>query len=229
MTVYLLACAAGASAQSSEERAFLNINAGAQPQQRTLTTSSGFPLYDETATVTSTVPIQNGPVFEASGGYRVWRRLSIGGGFSSFSRSSTGALVASIPDLVFVGRPKTVTAEVADLAHTETGVHVRALWFVPLHEKVELALSAGPSIIWVGQDLAAVSVAPGTQSVTVTKQREHATGLGVNAGADLSYLFAPRFGVGLFVQYAGASVDLPTAAPLTVGGFQTGLGLRLRF
>jgi hypothetical protein len=230
ITACLLACAVTAAAQAPAGSAFLNIDVGAQPQQRTLTTSDTFTLYDEAATVTTSQPIHNGPMFQVSGGYRVWHNVSIGVGVSSFARSSSGSLVASIPDPVFVGRPRTVAVDTSDLNHTELGVHVKAVWFLPVSEKFDIALSAGPSFIRVGQDIAAVGPVPtGTQTVTVTKRTQHGTALGVNAGFDMRYMFAPRYGVGLFAQYAGGSVDLPTAASLKVGGFQTGLGLRLRF
>jgi hypothetical protein len=42
------------------------------------------------------------------------------------------------------------------------------------------------------------------------------------------YLFTSQVGVGLFVRYVGAQVDLPIATGVNVGGFQGGVGLRLR-
>jgi hypothetical protein len=38
-----------------------------------------------------------------------------------------------------------------------------------------------------------------------------------------------RYGVGAFIRYAGATVDLPSVSDLKVGGFQIGGGLRVRF
>jgi hypothetical protein len=48
-------------------------------------------------------------------------------------------------------------------------------------------------------------------------------------GLDVNYLFTPRLGTGVFVRYLGAQVDLPAASDLKVGGFQGGVGLRVRF
>ena len=45
---------------SPESAGFINFNVGAQPQRRTINTSESFTLYDESATVTSNQPIQNG-------------------------------------------------------------------------------------------------------------------------------------------------------------------------
>jgi hypothetical protein len=63
----------------------------------------------------------------------------------------------------------------------------------------------------------------------VTVETQTATAVGVNAGVDLNYFFMPRFGGGVFVRYVGAQADLPAASGVGVGGFQGGLGLRVRF
>jgi hypothetical protein len=233
MTPALVAGTGRAAAQAQPNpgsAAFLNINVGAQPQQRTIATSESFPLYDETATVTSSQPVNNGPVFDIAGGYRVRRQLFVGVGFSTFQRSSASDLVASIPDLIFVDRPRIATASTPDLTHSERGIHVQVLWMIPVNDRIDVVLSAGPSFIRVSQELTAtVTVAPRTQSITVVQATESATAIGVNAGFDGTYLFTPHVGAGLFVRYAGGKVDLPSVPDLSVGGFQTGLGLRVRF
>ena len=52
---------------------------------------------------------------------------------------------------------------------------------------------------------------------------------GFNVGASINYMVTPRYGVGVFARYAGATASLPTAGDLDVGGFQFGAGLHLRF
>ena len=42
-------------------------------------------------------------------------------------------------------------------------------------------------------------------------------------------VYAVTLGTGVFVRYLRAQVDLPAAADLKVGGFQGGVGLRVRF
>ena len=54
----------------------------------------------------------------------------------------------------------------------------------------------------------------------------------MNAGVDFAYMLTEQFGGGLFVRWAGGSVDIPAAGgtqSLGVGGFQTGVGIRVRF
>jgi hypothetical protein len=46
---------------------------------------------------------------------------------------------------------------------------------------------------------------------------------------DGNYLITPTFGLGVYLRYAGASVDLPSQSGVKVGGFQAGGGLRIRF
>lgn len=225
--------AAGRSAQGQPAPgtgAFLDLNAGAQPQQREITTAESLIVYDETATVTSTQPIDNGPMFDVTGGYHVRDQFAVAVGFSFFSATSTSTLVASIPDPIFTDRPRMVGAVTEDLGHSELGIHLQAVWFFPVTERIDVALSAGPSIFRVSQELTStVTVPPRTQNISIAPESQDGTTLGFNAGFDGSFMFTPAVGVGLFVRYAGASVDLPAVEDLDVGGFQTGLGLRLRF
>jgi hypothetical protein len=50
----------------------------------------------------------------------------------------------------------------------------------------------------------------------------------VHGGLDVNYFFTSRLGAGLFVRYLRAQVDLPAASGVKAGGFQGGLGLRVR-
>jgi len=219
---------APARAQSGE-RAFLNFGVGAQPERHSVTASTSFPLYDETATVSAEQHISNGPLFEIGCGAHVTRSLAIGAAFSTFGRPGGGTLTASVPDPIFYNRPANLSRDASDLEHKERSIHVQALYFVPVNEKFDISLSAGPSFIHVSQDLITASVDSGTGAVTPTPVTETGNAVGFNAGGQINYLFTSRYGVGLFVGYAGGSVDLPHATGFKVGGFRTGLALQARF
>ena len=73
-----------------------------------------------------------------------------------------------------------------------------------------------------------VAVDSAAQAST-TVANETGTAKGVHVGGDLARAFSDRFGVGVFVRYVAASVDLPSAAGVKVGGVQAGGGLRIRF
>ncbi len=234
MTVFLPGFAGYARAQGQtapETRMFLSVDFGAQPQQRTFETSSSFPLYDETATVTSTQPVHNGPVFGVTAGYRVKPQFGIAVGLAMFTaRAAESTVVASIPDLAIYGRPKIVTQTTTDLKHTEQVLHLQAVWFRPVGERLEVVLSAGPSAFYVKQDLTpSVTVQVGTQNVTVVKDNQAHGALGFNGGFEGNYFFNTRLGAGLFVRYVSGTVTLPAVADLKLGGVQAGLGIRARF
>ena len=77
--------------------------------------------------------------------------------------------------------------------------------------------------------MSSISVPPGTQTTNPVKTTEEDTGVGVNIGIDGTYLFTRNFGAGVFMRYAGAKVDRTTVDGLSVGGFQVGGGVRVRF
>ena len=90
-------------------------------------------------------------------------------------------------------------------------------------------MSAGPSFFNLTQDVLSATVPAGTQTVNVATNSEKGNGVGANFGVNLNYLYKPNYGGGVFVRYAGATVDIPSASGLKVGGLQIGVGARLRF
>jgi hypothetical protein len=215
---------------------FVNINVGAQPQDRTITSNFSFPLYDETATIDATYQIPSGAFFEIGGGYHigsgysVLRRVTIGASVSFFSHNGSGGLAGLIPDPLFFDRPATVNVDLGELEHKETGVHVFASYWMPVSEKMDVTVSIGPSFIHVTQGVVtSITVPEPTQNIVYTLDNESGTAVGINVGVDGNYMLTRNYGVGVFLRYAGGSVDLPHAPDLKVGGFQVGGGARIRF
>ena len=220
------------------DRGFVNVSYGGQAQSRDFATSRTFPLYRETATLKAGYETGKGGLFDISGGARVWRNLAVGIGFSRFHDTDDMTVEATLPHPLFFDRPRSVTAPVAGVGHSQSAVHIFGLWMLPVSGKMEVAFFGGPTIFNVRQDLVTdVQLAPesppftgGITSVAQTEAKK--TGVGVNVGADWSYMVTPRFGGGIFLRYAGASVDLEApglSIDLKVGGFQGGAGLRVRF
>jgi hypothetical protein len=168
-------------------------------------------------------------VFEIAGGARLYRSFAVAVAFSSFSRSGASVVTASIPDPVFFGQPTTVAAQAAGLNHAERAVHIEAVYFVPVTRRFDVALSAGPSFFHLSQEISSVSVPGATQSIVATSETQSGTSIGANVGADGTFMFTRQLGIGLFVRYAAATVDLPAASGVKVGGFRTGLGFHVRF
>ncbi len=239
VTVLALASASPASAQqttpastsqSTGGRVFVNVNGGAQTQSSTRNNDSSFPIYGQTATVTTTASVDGGPIFDLSVGYRFIPRVGVAIGYSSFSSTGTAQGAASIPSPIFFNRPAAVTITAVDATRTDRNISLVLVGFVPITNEVELSLFVGPSSTRVKQELISnVTVPAGTQNVVSTIQSESATAKGVNIGADLAYHFLKHLGAGVFIRYNGASVDLTTLKDVKAGGLQMGIGARLRF
>jgi hypothetical protein len=211
-------------------KVFISVNGGGQTQSRTADNTFSIPIYGQTATVATTTSIPSGAIFDVSGGYKVMPNIGVAVGFSTFSVTGTTAGAASVPSPIFFNRPLAVTIPESPAERKDRSVYVLVVGFVPITDKVELALSIGPSFIHVEQSLiASVSIPAGTQNVNPTQQTQSGTAKGINVGADLTYMFINHVGAGAFIRYNGGSIDLESAPDLKAGGFQVGVGARLRF
>ena len=223
-----------------EDTGYVSINYGYQVGDRSFQESLTATVYEEEATYLVDHASSGGGHFDIGGGLRVWGNLAAGVAVTSFSTSAGAAITGLIPHPLFFGRPRTGTSARVDLEHKELGIHVQAAWVMPVDEKISVTVAAGPSFFNITQSLirgvAMVNeigapfdtVALGTASTTSVSE----TGVGVNAGVDITYLVTERLGGGLFVRWAGGSVDLPASGgsqSIDVGGLQVGVGLRARF
>jgi len=211
---------------------FVSVNVGAQTQSSSSSHEFGFPLYRETATVTSSTTVGGGPIFDVSAGYKFWSSFGVAVGYSSFSETGTAEGTASIPNPLFFNRPATVTLNPVEAERSDRNVYVVLVGFWPVAEKMDLSVFLGPSFTHVKQRFIGdgdVTVQPGTQNVASTTQTQSGTSKGVNIGADLAYQFRPQVGAGFFLRYNGGSADLDGLENVDVGGLQFGVGARLRF
>ena len=93
----LLAGATTTAAQTPfKGKLFVGVNAGAQTQSRTVDNNGNLSVFSQNATWTTSESVPNGPLFDVSVGYKVWRNLGLALGYSRFSR--TGTLVGSAID-----------------------------------------------------------------------------------------------------------------------------------
>lgn len=243
VTVLALTCAAAATAQQKTasapspggplplgDKVFVSVNVGAQTRTATLTKDFSFPLYRETATVSTNTTVSRGAFFDVSGGYRFMPQFGVAVGFSNFSSTGDTQGTASIPNPTFFNRPAAVVIVPRDAPRKERSTYVVLVGFLPVAEKVDLAVFVGPSFTRVTQDVIYdASVVPGTQSVVSPVRTETGTAKGINIGGDISYQFMKMVGAGFFLRYNGGSVDLTTIPDVKAGGLQVGVGARLRF
>ena len=225
-TGLFIARTSAAAAQTVDPNVYLDLNIGGQTQSVTLATSTTFSLFGETGGTSTNVTVGKGLVFDAGGGYFVRKNLAVGAMVTMFTRSPVGTVSIAIPDPIAFGSLTTASAS-PQLTHTEVGTHLKVAYFLRLHDKLDVAVSAGPSFVHLSKDIPVATVTNGTAQITVATQTGSA--IGGHAGADLNYRFTQRLGGGIFARYILAQVDLPAAAGIAVGGFQGGLGLRLAF
>jgi len=221
-----------ASAQMAwTDKGFVNISGGVQAGSHTLDTSRTFTLYDEQGTVTSSQKVKGGGLFDATAGYKVWKNLAIGVGYSWTAGKADAAVVSKVPDPVFYDKPRTVNSTASGLKHSEGVVNVSAVWMVPVTDKIDVGVSAGPSFFSVKQDIpgSVTATEPGP-TVAVAVDSASKSTVGFNFGVDVAYMMTKRFGFGALARYTWGSADFEGATQkLTVGGFQIGGGLRVRF
>jgi hypothetical protein len=228
-----LMLASSASAQMKwTDRGFASVNFGAQAPSHTIETVTTFDIYGETATQSASQDVGGGAFFDIGGGYKVWKNLAAGIGFTFVGSSTDLQVQASIPDPTFFDRPRPVTATIPDAKHRQTAINLTGTWMMPVTDKIDVGFQFGPTIFLVSQEV------PGTLQVsepgpTVTSAalvKDDHTTVGVHFGIDATYLITPKFGAGLLVRYSVGSVDIVGAQDgLTLGGFQIGFGGRARF
>lgn len=244
-----LPLAAHAQAPASDSRFSFNVSMGGQSKEQTFTDTSAFDIYGEKGAVAAAHSVGGGTLFDVGLAARVWKSLAVGVAYSTLTNKNPSTISVRVPSPIVFGQPRTATETTENLEHTENVIHLQFIWRIPLTNRFDVAVMAGPSFFTVRQTLATVrapqdlrDVPPYTTvtitSVSLTDVKE--SPVGVNVGIDGTYSITNIKGVGIgvggFVRYSGASLDLPTTAGMTrddndlkAGGPQGGLGLRLRF
>ena len=220
------------------QNAYLNLNVAMQDGNRALIGSMTMPLYDETAAFDVLHASSGGLTFDGSIGVRLWQNFALGLGVTRFRAPSSVDVRGSVPHPLFFGRPRLVELQPAGFDHGQVGVHLQLVWLLQLSDRIDVALSAGPSLFLVTQDrVSEVALgeagAPYTDVLaTPVKETARTEAFGGNVGLDLTYRLARHLGAGFFVRWTEARAKLPEFGPDTTveaGGLQSGLGLRLRF
>lgn len=207
---------------------------GASDVQSTVTFSSNV----ETGSFTSTFRVKPQPALDVGARVRVWKRLSIGVAYTSFSSSGDATVAAQIPHPFFFRTPRAIEGT-ASSERKETAVHVRAVFTSPPGRKLQFTGFVGPAFFSVEQtlvDKVNYSEAYPFDTATFTSattRRVSASKTGVGVGADVAYYFMKHLGVGLTASYAKVTFSLKAVDDSTVsisaGGAIVGIGARIRF
>ena len=225
------ATVAFAQAPPPTKNIFVDVNFGGQPQSRTFSTEAFPVVYNEVAIIRSNQGVDGSAFMDIQGGYRVWRDLAVGLGWTTtFTTKGTAEVTGAIPHPLFYDTYVETTQTVNDLEHRERSVHILFMWTSPITDKMDASVSAGPSYIKVTQDVVTgASVPNGTQTFTPITEEQSDGVWGFNFGGDVTYLITPNIGVGGMLRYIKATADLPSVPNLDIAGFQVGGGVRIRF
>ena len=240
-----VAISSPALAQNWPERVHISVNGAFQTTTNDFSDRFEFERNIETGSTEVDYPVQGGFVFDAGGGYRLWKNLAAGVAVSYFTRSDSASTTSSFPHPFFFNQPRAVEGDATGVTRTETAVHVQAMYLVNPGGpggpggRLRVVLSGGPSFFTVEQDLVTeVTITETFPYDTATfasaqTSREKGSAPAFNVGADVMWMFNRRFGVGGLVRFARTSVDLDAPGGRTVsvdaGGVYAGGGIRLLF
>jgi hypothetical protein len=213
-----------------DNKVFVSVNAGGQAQAHEFDATVTTPVYGQTATASTTGAIDGGPIFDLNAEYRFMKNIGVGAGFSTFGKTGDLSGIASVPHPTFFNRHAEVTIPTQGAKRSERSVYLTFVGSYEVSEEIDFTAYIGPSFLHVEQDVVnGLAVPAGTQEADITTERQSGDAVGVIAGIDVSYYLTNRFGIGGFMRYNGGSVDLPAVENLDAGGFQLGIGLRIRY
>ena len=229
----LCAVAAPASAQMTwTDKGFFNLDGGIQSGSGDFAVTTPFELYNETGSVASAQSIGGGGFFNLAGGYKVWRNLAIGVGVTFASSSTDASITATVPDPLIFDAHRTVETSASSVQHKELQIHITGTWMIPVTDKMDVGLNFGPTFFSAKQEVPnSVTVTePGPTVTTVGVEEIDESSVGVHFGVDVNYMINKRFGAGGMARYVWGSANVENAGDkLTLGGFQIGGGIRVRF
>lgn len=235
-----LASASGAWAQSPDEpaRGFVSLGGGYQFGSHKSAETGSFSLYDEAGSFNGTRKVGTSPFFDIGAGMHISGKISGGIAFSYFKKGSDVSYTALVPHPLFIGEFRTVALNAKDMGHSETGIHLQAIYQLLSSSKYDASVFAGPSIMMVKEDTVNGVTATETGSpytavnLNATFGSVSKTAIGANAGLGINYHLTGAIDAGFFVRYTVASAKLAsgdTTRKVTLGGPQVGLALRYRF
>jgi hypothetical protein len=234
-TAVQLAVAGAASAQSGS----LAIDGAYQATSHDFTDATTFRANAENGTLTAGYRVDAAPGFRVSGAVDVRGPLAVGVSVTRFSETTPVAFTGSIPHPFFFSQARTVTADVGGISRQEVAVHLQARGRLPLGRRAEVTGFGGPSIFHLSQDVLTdftyTDVYPYDRASfgNAVTTSATATTIGVNVGVDAAFFFTRRLGIGFGGQFTRATATVAAAKgrtqAVTMGGLQTGGGLRVRF
>jgi hypothetical protein len=169
------------------------------------------------------------------------RGLGVLVGYSHSTRDVAGTVNVSRPHPLYLNKPRTATAETSGYKLAEGALYLDVAYARPAG-RLEWAVFAGVALFQVEADLLSkptyTEVYPYDElliaSTSSTSAKDSPAGFNVGGRLDWRLGRSKRFGAGLQVGYATASVKLKgtpesTEATSDAGGFSVGAGVRVYF
>lgn len=233
-----------AFAQGAEwtDRVFASVSFGFEGGTADISDNRTFTIYGENASIGSNASFKSDSIIDGSLGVRAWRNVGVALAFHAQSTTGTAEVSGSIPHPIFFDRPRNFSETLDGIDRDEQATHLQIGWMVPVNDNLDVFLFAGPSFFRLTQELITdVTVAeqpPAFINVVVQPnvevRKRNATGF--NVGADVTYMIytndSVRFGIGGFARMTRATADIALAnstIETKLGGFQAGIGARVRF
>lgn len=236
---------AGLSEVLTGERLVIHVNGAYERSSRQHEAETVARVYGEQSRLLARESFHGGGHIDLGGSLRVWRRLALGVSFTQVRNSGRAEVSGTVPHPLETDRDRTAPMQSIPLPQRQRAFHGYLAWRVPLLDVLEVEMSAGPTYYSLRQavvaSLAAVEVGgpPFSEVGLVAGSVEHTrNGGGFHAGIDVTYMLTPatripQLGIGYFARLTTGSVSLPiderSGRRVSVGGIQTGAGLRLRF
>jgi hypothetical protein len=237
---------AGAQTTQWKEKVRLSGDVGVQLSSTTFTTTTAPTVFLEPSTITTSYTVPRGKLFDGGILYRLAGSFGVGVALSSFSERNDAPVTGSIPNPfgplgsstpAYPTRALNGTAN--GLQRSELAAHIQAAYVITM-KRYDIAISGGPTIFRVSQDLVSDAVyaetypydtVAFTSATTVETER---TKVGFNVGVDVGYRLSRKLGVGGLARFSRATLSLPltgSAANVEVdaGGLQVAGGVRFFF
>ena len=227
------------------ERLQIHVNGAYQDSSRQSEMEIVFRTYGEQSRLLTREDFRGGGHIDVGGSLRVWRGLAIGASYTQVRNSGSAVVTGTVPHPIEVGRDRTAPTRTVSLPHRQRAAHGYVAWRMPFGAAWHLELSAGPTYFSLRRGVVVnltpmeVGGPPFAEIELQLDSGEHTrNGAGFNGGIDLTYMVTPatripQVGIGYFARFTHGSVSLPVSADtwrtVSVGGVQTGAGLRLRF
>lgn len=232
-------------ALAQDDKGWIDVNFGiAAAAEDSYATALDTVLFGETATFAAAYSFPRGASFDVGGGYLFTPVFGVGISLQGTAHEEVPGLSIRIPHPTFFGA-HAVDSTIGDtsLARAEGSVHLQAVIVAtPNSDRVKVRLFGGPSyfrvtqetVDFIGYNHVFQIFGPGNavDISTFDFSEAEGTGWGFHGGADVGVFFTRVVGVGGFVRFSRATVELADfsgAYDVTAGGFQAGGGLRLKF